>query len=384
MKKLFLITLALLLVLSLVACDNGAETSDNDTTTEAPETTNPEETTPEDTQTTEPETTETTEPESTESTEPIFDPSVFVEVRETVYVYGTDELNVRASYSTDSEKVGTMKEGESVVRTGYNEKWSRISYFGETRYASSEYLTTTAPFTYTNKTETVYVTTASLNLRVKPYADATISYTLTQGTAITRTGESTTADEEGNYWSRLLYNGAVCYANSIYLSTVLNTSDTLVFEEKNDIVYIIAENLLNLREDASADATIVTSLGYGTALSRTGLSAADADGSVWCRVLYNGKTCYVNAKYVTTTPTVAFNEINETLRTTGDLNLRSVPNLSESTVLKTIPKGETVQAIGKATAPDNDEIIWYKVVYNGTTGYASGKYLESNASVPEA
>lgn len=376
MKRFLLLTLALLMILSLASCDGTPETtSDPDTSTPEETTTLPEETSSEPEETTsEPE--ETTEPESSETTDSPADPTEFTEVRETVYVINTNELNVRRAPSLDGEKVASMKEGESVVRTGVNADWSRISYNGETCYASSEYLTTVAPFVYTDKLETVYVAVAKLNLRAKANAESTTLYVLDLGTELQRTGVSTTKDEEGNEWSRLLYNGTVCYANSTCLSTTKSTADTLTFEEKDDTVYTIAETAVNLRQDADVNSTILASLGYGTALKRTGLAtAADKDGILWSRVTVGDKTGYISTAYLSETSVVSFTEADETLYVNTDsLNIRAIP-VYGSSVLISLPKGTEVHCLGKATAPDADEITWFKVQIGETVGYASGRYL---------
>lgn len=380
MKKYLLIALALLLAISLIACDGAPETT-TDPDTSAPEesTTLPEETTLTPDETTEPESSETTvTPDEPVTPDVPTDPTAFAEVKETVYVYNTDVLNVRESYSKDSTKVGEMKEGESVIRTGYNAEWSRILYFGEVRYASSTYLTTTAPFEYTAKTETVYVNVPQLNLRAKASASNEVSIvaTLVYGDAIERTGVSTTRDEDGNEWSRLLYNGQVCYANSTYLSTTKTVSDTLTFEETNDTVYTIAENAVNLREDATVNSTIIASLGYGTKLERTAVATAeDEEGILWSRVTVGDKTGYVSSSFLSTTPVVSFTDADETLYVTADsLNMRSIPAY-ESSVLRSLPKGTEVHCTGKATAADGDGITWYRIEIDGTIGYASGRYL---------
>lgn len=398
MKKLLMIALAILLVLSLAACGDEKETTgDSDTDTPVESTSEPDETTTEpDETTTEPDET-TTEPEGAEPPEdpddpddPVVDPTAFIEVRETVYVFDTDVLNIRTSYSADSEKVGEMKEGESVVRTGYNAEWSRILYNGEVRYASSEYLTTTAPLEFTNKRETVYVAVTQLNLRAKPSAsDKTkIVETLNFGAELARTGVSTTKDKDGSEWSRLLYNGQECYANSACLSTTPSVSATLVFEDKNDVIYTIPVNTVYLREDASLSSTAVAVLGYGVKLERTGLATApDPDGITWSRVLYNGKVCYITSspKYVTTEPTIFFAEANETVYVVVDsLNMRTSPSSSvEGNFIRTLSKGDALHCIGKATAADEKGNLWYKVELDGISGYACAGYDEVVCLSPE-
>ncbi|MBQ4563941.1 MAG: SH3 domain-containing protein [Lachnospiraceae bacterium] len=81
----------------------------------------------------------TTEPETEGETEVETEPQlVFQEVNEVVYT--TDRLNIRLAPSTDAQILRTMYYGESVVRTGIAEGWSRILYNGQEYYASSAYL----------------------------------------------------------------------------------------------------------------------------------------------------------------------------------------------------------------------------------------------------
>ncbi len=75
---------------------------------------------------------------------------LFTEVNETVYATGT--VNIRASYTADSEKVGSLSAGDSVTRTGVAiegteaEDWSRVTLSsGTTAYISNSYLSTTKP-----------------------------------------------------------------------------------------------------------------------------------------------------------------------------------------------------------------------------------------------
>ena len=73
----------------------------------------------------------------------------FTEVNETVYA--TTSVNVRSSYSADSDKVGSLSAGASVTRTGVGDNgWSRIVYGDSVAYVNSSYLTTTKPDTSGN------------------------------------------------------------------------------------------------------------------------------------------------------------------------------------------------------------------------------------------
>lgn len=74
----------------------------------------------------------------------------FTEVNETVYATGT--VNIRSSWSAESEKLGSLNKGDSATRTGTAiagteaEGWSRIQLSdGNIVYVSNKYLSTTKP-----------------------------------------------------------------------------------------------------------------------------------------------------------------------------------------------------------------------------------------------
>ena len=301
MRKFLTLTLALIMILSLAACkpvepdeSKAPETDPVDpVVTDAPEDTSDGTGTGTDT---------TVEPEETEEPKGL----EFTEVNETVYVYGTDVLNVRKEASADSEKMGEMKEGEQVTRIGYNKKWSKISYYGATYYASSNYLTTHAPIEFDDKTDTVYIVAeGTLNLRKKPAPNSDVVAYLPYGTKLDRTGIATVEDEFGTLWSRLLYNGEVCYASTGYLSeeapAVMTEDD---FTVVNEYVYVIdVEVGLYLRSlpTRSSESKVVHTASAGTKLLRVGVAKeADDEGIVWSKVIYNNVTCYASSSYLTT------------------------------------------------------------------------------------
>ncbi len=156
---------------------------------------------------------------------------VFVDVNDTVTA--KDETNLRdiPSQGEDSTVLYTLKNGETVTRTGVSGLgWSRISYNGVTCYAVTSLLTTdlsyspTAPepssgfktqFTSCNETVTAkeYV-----NLRSKPSVtdeDSVVVYTLYAGKTVVRTGVNTDVG-----WSRVVYNGQTLYCISSYIKVV--------------------------------------------------------------------------------------------------------------------------------------------------------------------
>ncbi len=63
-------------------------------------------------------------------------------------MYATSSVRVRSSYSTSSEVLGALAEGEKVSVTGESSNgWMRVNYNGHEAYVSKSYLTDTQPTT---------------------------------------------------------------------------------------------------------------------------------------------------------------------------------------------------------------------------------------------
>ncbi|MCR4673234.1 MAG: SH3 domain-containing protein [Lachnospiraceae bacterium] len=92
---------------------------------------------------TEPEPETETEPETEETAEQS-GPVISEERNETIYALTS--LNVRASDSASSQRIGVLYYGESVTRTGITSNgWSRIDYNGSVGYVSSDYVSLNDP-----------------------------------------------------------------------------------------------------------------------------------------------------------------------------------------------------------------------------------------------
>ena len=156
----------------------------------------------------------------------------FVEVNETVTAKNEVNLRKKPSQNADSEIVYTLKNGETVTRTGMcPEGWSKIIYNGITCYAVTSYLTTdlTAAPQIQQEEDNGFKTKFTpcnekiapkekVNLRNKPSvtdADSVVVVTLEAGDVAVRTGINTDVG-----WSRIEYNGQVLYCVSSYIYVV--------------------------------------------------------------------------------------------------------------------------------------------------------------------
>ena len=155
MKKAIIYGMSLALILSMTACggsnENAADKSQETSTPEVSQSMESSTPTPEQTTQTAPETTPTPESVSTPAQENTTAPqetdSLFTETDETMYA--TTTVNVRSSYSTNSDKLGSLTKAQSVKRTGIGTGaaagWSRIEFNGKVAYVSSDYLSATKP-----------------------------------------------------------------------------------------------------------------------------------------------------------------------------------------------------------------------------------------------
>lgn len=159
----------------------------------------------------------------------------FTQVDEEVTAKDATNLRNIPSQGDDSTVVYTLKNGETLKRTGVsNSGWSRLLYNEQTVYAVSSYLTTDlgyqAPkqeeqegagsgdglktrFAERNEQMTAKI---EVNLRKLPSVtnpDAVVVATLHNGEYVTRTGIN-----EDYGWSRVEYNGQTLYCISSYLA----------------------------------------------------------------------------------------------------------------------------------------------------------------------
>ena len=153
-------------------------------------------------------------------TAPKEDPNVEV-VDQTVYA--VSEVNVRSGPGFNHRVIGKLQGGDSVKRTGIGKHgWSRITYEGETAYVANNYVTPDSPetaggATFQEVNQTVKAT-AKVNIRKGPGVSYKVLGQLQAGEEVTRTAIGSKG------WSRIKYDGNVCYVANNYLKVVSNTA----------------------------------------------------------------------------------------------------------------------------------------------------------------
>lgn len=152
MKKAIIYGMSLALILSMTACggsnENAADKSQETSTPEVSQSVESSTPAPEQTTQTAPETTPTPESVSTPARDDTTEQEqLFTDCSETMYA--TTTVNVRDTYSTSGNKLGSLAKAQEITRTGIGigdaDGWSRVVFQGQEAYVSSDYLSATKP-----------------------------------------------------------------------------------------------------------------------------------------------------------------------------------------------------------------------------------------------
>ena len=269
--------------------------------------------------------------------------------------------------------------------------WYYVNCNGKIGWVSSRYTLlssqvptgTFVPYTsIPTATTSLYVrATASVNVRSGPGLSYSDMGTLTKGEQVDYLG-NTAVDDRGVLWYRVqYYSFGVGWVSSIY-ATLVNSGDTGVTTypkqtSTGDGAYVKATGgKSNLRSGPGLDYTDIGTIQKGETAAYLGEQSTDERGVVWYKVRYNGKTGWVSSRYTTLTndggTSTKETSSGYVKATGGKSNLRSGPGL-DYTDIGTIQKGETAAYLGEQST-DERGVVWYKVRYNGKTGWVSSRY----------
>lgn len=224
------------------------------------------------------------------------------------------------------------------------------------------------------------------NLRSIPSQgeESKVLYTLLNG----ETAQRTAISDAG--WSRVVYQGQVCYAVSNFLTTDLSYdpavsggADGFKTQFDNVTETVTAKDSVNLRTIPSVeseDSQVIGQLKNGEKAQRTGIS-----NNGWSRLDWNGTTCYAVSSYLvlldekgnavevdTDEIKTPFEEMEDYVTPKEKVNLRTMPSVDNPAcqVAATITSADTVKRTGI-----NRDVGWSRVEYNGQTLYCITKYL---------
>ncbi|WP_368633999.1 SH3 domain-containing protein [Kurthia gibsonii] len=197
------------------------------------------------------------------------------------------DLNVRKSPSSQSQKLGTIKNKSKIDVVSYGKEWSKIRYKTGYAYVATMYLTKNKPALQPSTTTVYYVKTNGIALNVRKSASST-------STKLGSLKDQTKVDvvSYGKEWSKIRYQSGYGYVASSYLTKQKPVSES--FQQMTGTYYAnpgLTTNL-NVRTAPSTTAKKIGEIKQNTKLHV--LAQSDA----WAKINYNGKTAYVSKDYV--------------------------------------------------------------------------------------
>lgn len=200
------------------------------------------------------------------------------------------------------------------------------------------------------------VTGGRLNLRQNPSLDAKIIHQYPTGTWMT------VLSEDGE-WSKVEVGGSTGYVMSKYLTE--NGSASTLYVRTN------TGRGLNLRDMPSLEGSIITSFKPGTAVDVL------VRGANWHKVSVGGQTGYMDARYLTSSPSSGSVSASKTgtVKNPGAnqvLLLRETAS-TDARVLGYFGNGTQVTITG-------EEGGFYKVTVGGKKGFMMKKFIQLNAA----
>ena len=175
--------------------------------------------------------------------------------------------------------------------------------------------------------------------------------------AVAANGASVSVVSKEGDWYKVIYNNQTGYMHGDYLNVTeeaTSSSSSDIEGVKSGIGIVKANSGLRLRESASTSSSILATAPNGANV----VIVEKLNG--WYKVIYNLKTGYMSADYLEVKERENV-DLGEGKINCSLVNIRSGPSTS-NTLVDQASKGEKVSIFGFNCG-------WYKVKYNGQTGY---------------
>lgn len=282
----------------------------------------------------------------------------------------TANVNMRKGASTDYAKITIVPAQTKItpIKSSNDGKWVQITYKNETGWISAQYIktvsTTQTPTpTQPNKVEVgkKYKTTEYVRARKGPGTSYDVVTVLAKGTQVVPVEIL-----KSGYWVMFSYNNQYVYVCTDYLEA--DNQSTTPTEPEKPITgkdYYTTANL-NIRDGASTTSSKIGQIPNGTKVSVVDFNS----NKTWAKVVYNGKTGWVSAQYLSTKSQEPEQKEDTYWNgtTTQNLNMRKGPSTDYSIII-TIPKNSDVKIYETKSG-------WAKIKYKSYEGYCSASFIK--------
>ncbi|WP_310883623.1 SH3 domain-containing protein [Priestia megaterium] len=271
------------------------------------------------------------------------------------YKVTASKLNVRSGAGTNYGIIGSVVKDQTLSVVSKSGSWYKINYNGRTGYVSSDYVQSSGTATSPAENITYIVTASTLNVRSGAGTNYASIGSVTKGQKLSVVSKS-------GGWYKINYNGRTGYVSSDYVQSSGTTTPPA-----ENITYIVTASTLNVRSGAGTNYASIGSVTKGQKLSVVSKSGG------WYKINYNGRTGYVSSDYVQSSGTTTSPAENITyIVTASTLNVRSGAGTNYASI-GSVTKGQKLSVVSKSGS-------WYKINYNGRTGYVSSDYVQASAT----
>lgn len=293
------------------------------------------------------------------------------------YVQTTgNRVNVRSGPGTGYKALYTLVKGEEVEYLGSStdskgNTWYKIQYYSYgTGWIHSQ---------YGKVVERGYVQASGgdVNVRSTPSLNGSDLTTMKNGQKADYLGQTST-DDRGVIWYKVSFNGYTGWVSSRY-SKLVNDSSVTLPDFNFSYGYVkVTGNTVNVRKSPSLNGADLTTLKKGATVTYLGQTSTDDRGVVWYKVDVNGSTGWISSRYSELTNTASsalpdFRPVTKYVKADeGDCNIRNTPSLSGKD-LGTMKRGQSAEYLNQSSTDDRG-VVWYKISYNGVTGWVSSRY----------
>ncbi|MFK4424609.1 SH3 domain-containing protein [Bacillus mycoides] len=303
------------------------------------------------------------------------------------YTVNASVLHVRAGSSTSHDVISRVYNGQSLNVIGEENGWFKINVNGQTGFVSGEFVSKNGA---TNNNVSTggnnKVTADVLRVRTAPNTSSSVSGRVYEGQTLNVIGQE-------NGWVKINHNGQVGYVSSEFVSGASsNTGSTNNNNNQTNVQpasgnYTVNVSSLRVRTGPSTSHPTVGSVKQGQVVQVVG------EVQDWFKINYAGQTAYLSKDYVTkggsnenvTQGNNQEQNNNGTVQTGGtyvvnatSLRVRTGPAAYHS-VIGGVLNGTTLNVVGSENG-------WFKVNYQGKTGYVSSefvKFVKGGTATPE-
>ncbi len=300
----------------------------------------------------------------------------------------SSNVRVRSGPGTGYSILGVVNSGTTLTVTGVSADWLQVSYGGSTGYISSAYVSVGGSSSGSSSSGSSSGSSSSgstsvesvsgtgtikgnyVRVRSGPGTGYSILGVLSNGTTLTVTGKS-------GDWYQVSYSGSTGYVSGAYMTLAESSSGSSSGgTTPASGTGTINANGVRLRSGPSTSSSILGSFSTGATMTVTGTSGD------WYQVNYNGTTGYVYKTYLTvgssgssSTSTTGGSSVTVTDMTSttawviSAVHMRTGPDTSYSS-MRVLSTGTSVTLTGYTDK-------WYRVTYNGETGYVFKTYLST-------